>query len=222
LGNNNSKIPENITLGGELSRKVIHYCSAAIPIGYLFLDKKLVLSIIIPLLAAMLLVEILKYKNDAVYKLYVKLFRFMLREHEYDTRRIRINGASWVIIADIICIVIFPRYIAVTGMLLLSLADSTSAIIGRVYAKKHYAPNRSVAGSAAFFVVGVIIIMLSPKYYAAPMEYVIGIIAVLGTTIADGFNLPADDNLTIPVISSILLYVLYIIFFPGNLALSLF
>jgi dolichol kinase len=139
----------------------------------------------------------------------------MLREHEYDTRRIRINGASWVFIADIICIAAFPKLIAITGMLLLSLADSTSAIVGRVYGKKHYMPNRSLPGSLAFFIVGLLIVFVSPKYFYVPKEYFIGSLAVIFTTIIDALNLPADDNLVIPVASSVLLYVLYIIFFPG-------
>lgn len=163
----------------------------------------------------MLVVEILKYKSKSIYNLYTKFFSYMLREHEYDTKKVRINGASWVLIADVVCIAAFPKLIAVTGMLLLSFADSSSAITGRLYAKKQYAANRSYIGSITFFVVGVLIIFLTPKYFYQPKEYIIGIIAVFGTTIADALNLPSDDNLTIPVVTSVLLYVLYILFYPG-------
>ncbi len=215
MDNTSNTSVNNITLKGELSRKFIHYLSSVIPIGYYVLDKKIVLLVLIPLLVLMLIVEVLKYKSDFIYSLYVKLFRYMLREHEYDTRRIRINGASWVLIADIICIIAFPKLIAITGMLLLSLADSTSAIFGRVFARKHYAPNRSLPGSLSFLIVGILVVVISPKYFYVPKEYLIGSLAVVGTTIADALNLPADDNFTIPIVSSVLLYVLYIIFFPG-------
>ena len=200
---------------GELSRKLIHYISAAIPIGYWFLEKNLVLAILIPLLAAMLLVELLKYKSKAVHGLYVKFFGYLLREHEYDTRRIRINGASWLLLADIICILLFPMLIAITSMLMLSLADSTSAIVGRVYGKKQYAPNRSYVGTITFFVVGLLTIALLPKYTYTIREYVIWAAAITGTTLADSYNLPVDDNFTIPVVCSVLLYVLYLLFLPG-------
>lgn len=163
----------------------------------------------------MLITELLKYKSKFIYNLYTKFFSYMLREHEYDTKKVRVNGASWVLIADVVCIAAFPKLIAITGMLLLSLADSSSAITGRLYAKKHYAENRSYIGSITFFVVSVIIVLLTPKYFYQPKEYVIGFLAVLGTTIADGLNLPSDDNLTIPVVTSVLLYVLYVLFYPG-------
>jgi dolichol kinase len=204
-----------ITLKGELFRKLIHYSSAVIPIGYYFLDKKTVLYILVPILFLMIVFEILKYNNKYVYSLYTKFFSYLLREHEYDKRKIRINGATWLLIAFTICIFIFPKLIAITGMLLLSLSDSTSAIIGRVYGKKQYAPNRSIIGSVTFLVVGIIIIFATPKYFYLPNEYLIGIIAVTGTTLTDSLNLPTDDNFIIPVVSSVLLYVLYIIFFPG-------
>jgi len=206
-----------LPLKGEFYRKTIHLFSSSIPIGYYFLSKEIVLSILLPLLFCMIVVEILKYKSEFVYNLYLKYFKFLLREHEFRRDKFRINGASWVLFADIFCLILFPKYIAISGMLLLSLADSSSAIIGRMYGKKRFAPNRSYAGSFAFLITGVIIVMLSPKYVYQPMEYYLGLIAVSVTTFADSFNLPIDDNFAIPVIFSGLLYVLYIIFLPSIL-----
>jgi dolichol kinase len=166
----------------------------------------------------MLLIEVVKYKSDYIYTLYMKYFKSMLREHEKDRRKIRINGASWVLAADILVILIFPKYIAITGMLLLSFSDSLSGIFGRLYGKKHYALNRSYTGTFTFFIVGVIIVFFTPKYLYSPVEYYIALSAVLATTIADSMNLPVDDNFTIPLIYSGFLYVLYLIFLPSVFA----
>lgn len=206
----------------EIIRKVIHISSASIPIGYYFLQKEIVLYIIIPITIFLVTFELLKYKVNFLYSLYLKVFKGMLREHEYDRTNFRFNGASWVLIGDAICIIVFPKYIAISGMLLLSLSDSISAFAGQMFAKKYYAPNRSYIGSITFFIVGVIVIFLSPKYFYQPLEYLIGIIAVLVTTVADAFSIPADDNLFIPVVSCTILYVLYVIFFPAIFAIKLF
>jgi dolichol kinase len=64
-------------------------------------------------------------------------------------------------------------------------------------------------------VVGAMIIFLTPKYFYSSFEYALGIIVVLLTTVADSMDLPADDNFVIPIVSSALFYILYIIFFPG-------
>jgi dolichol kinase len=200
---------------GEIFRKMIHYSSAAIPIGYLYIEKNIVLLILGILLALMALVELIKYKSDAVYWLYLKYFKDMLREHEYDKHRFRVNGASWVILSAIFCILVFPKLIAVTGLLMLSFADSTSALLGRLFGKKQYAPNRSYVGTAVFFAVGLLVAFLAPKYFYTVKEFSISLIMVAATTIADGLSLPVDDNFTIPVVSCFVLYLLYMLLYPG-------
>jgi dolichol kinase len=204
-----------LSLKGEFYRKTIHLSSSAIPIGYYFIEKKIVLSILVPMLVLMLLVEVIKYYNEPVYRLYIKYFNILLREHETDRNKFRISGASWLLLADVLVIIFFPKYIAISGMLLLSLADSLSAIFGRLYGKKQFAPNRSYAGSITFFVVGVIIVLSTPKYFHMPLEYYLSLIAVGFTTVADSINLPVDDNFAIPIVYSGLLYILYLIFLPS-------
>lgn len=202
-------------MSGELFRKLIHYASSAIPIGYYFIDKTIVLYVLVLILLLMLAVEFVKYKSNFIYDLYLKNFKHLLREHEYDRTRFRINGASWVIFAAILCILIFPKLIAITGLLMLTFADSTSALLGRMFGKKQYAPNRSYVGTAVFFIVGLIIIALVPKYFGTVKEYIILLIAVIATTVADSLKLPVDDNFTIPVTCCTVLYALYAVLYPG-------
>jgi dolichol kinase len=204
-----------LSFKGEFYRKLLHISSCTIPIGYYFLDKNIVLSILIPVTVLMLLVEIFKYKSKFVYKNYIKFFSHMLRNHEFDRKKFRINGATWLLIGDVVTIIFFPKIIAVTGMLLLSLADSFSGIVGRLYGKKEYAPNRTYIGSLTFLLVGLVVAFSAPKYYYSWTEYLIVTITVIATTITDALNLPTDDNFAIPIISSALLYVLYMLFFPG-------
>lgn len=202
---------------GEVFRKMIHYLSASIPIGYLYIDKYTVAVVLVIILVLLFLVELVKYKSDFIYNLYMKYFKDMLREHEYDRNKFRITGASWVIFSALFCIILFPKLIAVTGLLMLSFADSTSALLGRLFGKKQFAPNRSYVGTIAFFVTGIIIVLLAPKYFGAPAEYAIGFAMVIVTTVADALTLPVDDNFTIPVVSCSVMYVLYIVIFPNTI-----
>jgi dolichol kinase len=200
---------------GEFFRKFIHISSSVIPLAYYFSDKVTILSILIPILVAMLLVEMLKYRVEFIYNIYVKTFSFMLKDHEVDRKLIRMNGASWVLLGDVFCILFFPKLIAITGMLILSLADSLSAVFGRLYGGKHVVPDRTIAGTLVFFIVSLIISFLTPKYFYSLKEYSLYVAMAAVTTIADFIKLPVDDNFAIPVISSGVLYVLYLIFFPN-------
>ncbi|RPI15842.1 MAG: hypothetical protein EHM58_13145 [Ignavibacteriae bacterium] len=215
---NNSPQELKLSFKGEFYRKLLHISSSSIPIGYYFLDKDIVLSILVPIAFAMLMVEIFKYKSKFIFTTYLRFFKHMLRNHEIDRNKFRVNGATWLLIGDVIAIIFFPKLIAVTGMLLLSLADSFSGIVGRLYGKKEYAPNRTYIGSLTFLAVGLIIAFAAPKYNYSWIEYLIAAITVIITTIVDGMNLPTDDNFAIPIVSSALLYVLYMIFFPGIFA----
>lgn len=194
---------------------MVHYASSAIPIGYLFIEKNTVLLVLGIILASMIVVEILKYKSAFVYGIYVKFFKHMLREHEYNRGAVRINGATWVLLSSIFCILLFPKLIAVFGLLMLAFADSTSALAGRIWGKKQYAPNRSYVGTAVFFIVGMIIMMLAPKYFGSGKEYFVLSIAVIATTVADSLILPVDDNFTIPITACIVSYILFLLLFPG-------
>jgi len=202
----------NTPMNGEIFRKMIHYSSAAISIGYYFIDKNIVLAVTGTLLFLMIIVELVKYKNDFIYRLYLKFFKDMLREHEYDRKKFTINGATWVFVSCFICILIFPKLIAIMGMLMLSFADSTAGILGRLFGKKQYAPNRSYIGTLAFFIAGLLIIVFTPMYNGSAAEYAIRAAAVVITTFAEAFNLHIDDNFTIPIVGSVSLYVLYTVF----------
>lgn len=194
---------------------MIHYSSSVISIGYLFIDKYTVLWILGALLAGLLLIELIKYKSDFIYHFYMRYFKVMLREHEYDRSKFRINGASWVLFSAIFCIILFPKFIAIFGLLMLSFADSTSALAGRLWGKKQYAPNRSYVGTAVFFIVGIVVLIFSPKYFGGMTEYLIAFLTVIATTAADAMNLPVDDNFTIPVTACVVMFLLYLLFYPG-------
>jgi dolichol kinase len=194
---------------------MIHYSSAAIPICYLYMEKNTVLLILGIMLVSLFAVELLKYKNDSIYNLYMKYFKDLLREHEYDRTKFRVNGASWVIFSAIFCIILFPKLIAVTGLLMLSFADSTSALAGRLWGKKQFAPNRSYIGTIVFFVVGIFVMAFAPKYFGTAREYALCFAALVVTTGADAMSLPIDDNFTIPAVCCGTMYLLYIILFPN-------
>jgi len=204
-----------ISLRGELYRKLIHFSSAVIPVGYYYIDKMIVLIILSSLVILSLLVEFLKYRSNIVYGYYMKIFGVMLREHEYDISRFRVTGATWVLLSCIFCIILFPKIIAISGMLMLSFADSSSALAGRIFGKKKITDNRTFIGTLVFILAGFTVIIFSPKYLWSFKEYMFYFVAVITTAIIDILKIPIDDNFTIPVSFCLIIYIFYKLFFPG-------
>ncbi len=103
-----------------------------------------------------------------------------------------------MVLAYLICIIIFPRALAITSMLIIIFSDSAAAIFGRVYGK-HYIYNKTIEGSLAFLFTGLIVILISPKVTNFIGEYYIAIAAIIATTFFEIIPLKINDNLSIPI-----------------------
>ncbi|MDI6767145.1 MAG: SEC59/DGK1/VTE5 family protein [Bacteroidota bacterium] len=197
----------------EIIRKAIHLCSLSIPIAYYYLPKSIILYILIPLTIAFLTVDIARHYHKPIEDWFYKYFGFMLRKHESDKRRKTLNGATYVLISATICVIIFPKIITVASFAILIISDITAALIGRRFGKHRFF-SKSLEGSAGFFFSALIVIAVSPKIEYQLSEYLISIVAAFVGTITEALPVKIDDNLSIPIVVGITLWLLYIIFLP--------
>lgn len=203
----------------ELVRKGIHLFSLAIPIVYSFISKGLALAIVIPIAAAFIVVDLARYEIPQVSGPFYKFFGFILRKREIDKKKRALNGATFMLISAVICIVIFPKFIMVSGFTVLILADAASAVFGKRYGKHKINRKRdmpkSYEGSLAFIVAGAIAVALTPKVEYAIAEYVIGLIATVVASVAEVTSTDIiDDNIAIPISFGLTMWALYVIFLP--------
>lgn len=202
-------VNSNVSLNNELVRKSIHLFSSAIPITYYFLfERNTEIYILILLALASVLIDILRNKNIWFSNLYLKFFNPILRKHERGEGKIMLTGATYVAIAFLLCVIAFPKPVAVTSMLILSISDSFAAIIGKAYGR-HYVSSKTIEGSAAFFVTGMIVIMITPKMTDSISEYALASVAVLVTTLFELIPLKIDDNIVIPMFFGITYLLLF-------------
>ncbi len=202
----------------EIIRKAIHLCSLSIPIIYYHIPRELAIDILIPLTLISVAIDLGRYIFPSLAKWFYTWFGFLLRKHEVDSKKKNLNGASYVFISALICVLIFPKLIFVTAFTVLIVGDIAAALLGRRFGK-HKFLAKSLEGTLAFFVFGSIAILFTPKVFGFTGEYLIAIIAVafgaIGENISYGW---ADDNLVIPLTVGFTLWGLYAWFFP-NLSL---
>ncbi|MCK9409108.1 MAG: diacylglycerol/polyprenol kinase family protein [Bacteriovoracaceae bacterium] len=204
----------NIDYKAEIARKAIHFCSLSIPIIYYFIERDLALEILMPVTLGFLIVDLLRYYHQPTADLFYMVFRFMLRQHEQDHTSKRLNGATNVLIAATICVLIFPKLIVLTAIPILIISDSVAALFGRRYGKRKFL-QKSVEGSLAFFVFALIVIYFTPKMEYSLSEYMIGAIAALVGTIVEAGSWKIDDNLSIPLSVGLVMWGLYFIVYPS-------
>jgi dolichol kinase len=205
----------------ELLRKGIHLCSLSIPVIYYFITRELALSILVPLVIFSLVADLSRYYFPSFGNFFYKVFGFLLRDHEKDHVKKNLNGATYVLIAAAITVLIFPKVIAVSAFAILIVSDISAALIGRRFGKVKFL-SKSLEGTLAFFVSACIVIIFAPKVEGLALEYLIGFTAAFVGAIAENISFGyADDNLTIPLSVGITMWVLYSILLPGlNLVLT--
>ncbi|MEE9431116.1 MAG: diacylglycerol/polyprenol kinase family protein [Melioribacteraceae bacterium] len=204
-----------IDFKGELLRKVIHLCSLSIPIVYTFIDKKTALSYLIPITIISVVIDYGRHFIKPLNDLVNKTFGFILREHESDTSKKNLNGASYVFIAATLTMWLFPKIFFITGFSVLIISDTAAALFGRRFGK-HKFLSKSLEGTLAFFITACIVVLFTPKVDGLPLEYVIGFVAAAVGAIVENISYGwADDNLTIPISIGFTLWGLYLLFLPN-------
>ena len=197
----------------ELFRKGIHLCSLLIPVFYYFATKTQALWVLIPMTAMFIIVDVARYYSTPLREVFMQTFGWMLRKHEADSERKRLNGASFVLISATLCVLVFPKIITITSFSVLIISDLMAALIGKRFGK-HKFLSKSWEGSLAFLLSGFVVILLTPKigYYTG--EYLIGFAAVVIGTLVEAFSIWIDDNLSIPISVGLTMWLLYFLAFP--------
>ncbi len=211
-------VPEDLSKSSgeyriELIRKAIHLCSLSIPVAYFFYPRATALSIIIPVTLACIAVDIMRHYVKPVQDQFYRIFGWLLRPSESDLLKKRLNGATYVLISATLCILFFPKIIAITCFSILIISDLTAALVGKRFGR-HPLFRKSIEGSLAFFLSAVIVVILTPKIEYRAGEYIIGSVAALAGTIAEVLPTGIDDNLSVPLSAGITLWLLYSLVMP--------
>lgn len=198
----------------ELVRKLIHLFSLSIPIIYYFIPRDHAILILGILTGVALFIDLSRYLSASFGKFFYNFFGFLLRKHELDSNKRNLNGATYVLISALICVIILPKVIFVTAFSILIISDSVAALIGRKFGKTKLL-SKSLEGTLAFFISAIIVILFTPKVTGDIIEYLIGFFAALVGGIVENISFGfADDNLSIPISIGLTMWCLYLLFLP--------
>jgi dolichol kinase len=191
----------------EILRKAIHISSLSIPLIYryvLHFNKKISFLILIPLTVTFILIETFRIEHRTFKRFYHNIFGIVMRKHELSD----FTGAVYVLVSAVICISVFPKNIAFMSLAFLAIGDTLAAVIGLSFGKRRIpGTKKSIEGSIGCFVG---IFLFGFIYYICDenLGIAMGTIALgaLTATLAEAWKFPLDDNLKIPVISGIVMY----------------
>lgn len=186
---------------GIISRKLIHYSAAVIPLGYYyFLEKSQ--AVIFLLIASFVVVisDILRMMTPWGRHLYGKFFGWMTKRKEMKQE---FTGASFLLVGSLTAVLIFPKNIAVISILFLTIGDPTACLVGTFLGKIKTFSQKTLEGTAGFILAGFLVTLLIveiPTIYKLIAAIIAGIVEMLPIKI--------DDNFTVPITAGLLLLLL--------------
>jgi dolichol kinase len=189
----------DISIVGEIFRKIIHLGAILIPVLYYFLDKQTILILLASgLLLSLTLDYIRIFGNEMSKKFVHKYLGIMIRSKESKD----FIGATYIITGSIITILMFDKSIAMAGIAFIVVGDTAGAIIGRLWGRVRFR-NKSLEGSVSFFLACCLIAIIVPD-----IPYWILVIGAFAAAIVEALTLHIDDNLIVPVTSAAIMQVL--------------
>ena len=189
-------MPDEISLQGEIQRKIIHIGSGIIPLLVIFYGKDSILPYLFTFTILFIIIDFLKIKVNWIQNIYKFFFNSLSRNFEL----IQLTGASYVLTGCTIVLFIFPENIAVFSMLVLCISDTFAALIGRVCGKNKIG-YKTLEGTFAFILVGFII-----SIYFQNIPILFRIIAVIFSGLTELTFSKINDNLSIPLTVSLVCF----------------
>jgi dolichol kinase len=183
----------------ETLRKSIHLSSLVIPLGYRYLldyNRRVAFSLVLIALVISLVIEFHRFWQRSFRKTFHRVFGMILRKHELKD----FTGATYLLVASLLCIAFFKEPIAAASIAFLSIGDTFAALVGMNFGKRKFLRNnKSLEGSMACFVTCAIFGLwwLSNPWLA--------ILGALAATAAELGKIPLDDNIKIPLTSALVM-----------------
>ena len=176
----------------EYFRKLIHTFNLAIPLFYYFIipDKWEFLYILILLTLCFIAIDICRNLFPAVKSIFSIIFDKMLRVHELNGK---FTGATWVMIASCISVLLFSKPVAILALIFMSLGDTAAGLIGQQFGK-HKIGDKTWEG---FFAGLVVCLIISINYNLLPLH--VSISGACTAMIMEILPIPLDDNFKIPL-----------------------
>ena len=183
----------------EVLRKLVHLGALVIPILYWFLPWKFSITVLSLVTFGVVIADVSRLIHTPFTRFIYRKVGRLLRRHEYK----KFTGASYILTASLLVILVFPKPIAVTVLVYIIVGDTAASIFGKLFGRTKLAKGKSLEGSLAFLTFAFLA--------SVPVPYVPTTTKLLGAmfaTFVEFLPLKLDDNLTVPVLTGLFLKII--------------
>ena len=195
-----------LPIKAELQRKAIHLLMALLLLVlYQSFSRPVIIGFFIALSVLAGLFEWLRIHSNPLALALQKKFSFLMRQEELAStgNRIHFVGATWVQWSLALLIILFPKNIMIACYIMFLIGDAMAAVIGK-WIGRHFWPGsqKTVEGSLAFFVAGMMTMLLFPD-----TNFGIASLTVFFAAAAEIMDKPFNDNFRVPLLATTVYYI---------------
>ena len=193
----------------HIARKLWHMATGLLGLAFYRKSGLPVETVALALLvfsACSFLVEYSRLKNEKLNQLLMIIMKPIMRESEKNS----VSGMPFYALGVSLSLFFFPERIAILSILFLVFADPIASFCGILFGRDKILPNKSLQGTIAAFSVCYIVTLVYGLIHASPSMnlLVFSIVAGIIGAVSELCSQFVDDNLCIPVISGLGLFIL--------------
>ena len=184
----------------EARRKAIHLCFIVLPLELVHevlpwpRGHRQFEFLFMVLTVAAMAIDLLRLHEQRVRRFFSEILGELIREHE----AFGLLGSTYLLLASLLAIAIFPQRVAAAAMGFTVLGDAFGALVGRAIGRRTFF-NKSLEGAA-----GCLLACLAWGAYVVTFANVplpVAIAGALTATVVEMLTIPLDDNLGITLAS---------------------
>jgi len=191
-------------------RKTYRLVLLAVVIIYYYWPKKyVILAVSLAFLFSLTLdaIRLISPKANEVvktiFKPFARFMRFIAKKEELRD----FSGTTYALMGCTIIVILFPKYIGIPAILFNIFGDLFATVIGKSIGHIKILHGKTLEGSlACFFAMFIVVIWAHLKLQ---LPFLAGTLGALTGTIVELVSLKINDNLTIPIFSGVVMWLLF-------------
>jgi dolichol kinase len=176
--------------GAQPWRRLFHAANGLVVAGvlhYTDLPRGVAVGILGALLAGLVALDVIRLRSRRTNELFFRAFGPLVTPREAKGPA----SSTWYALGLLTTVAMFPRAAAISGILVLALADPAASWVGRRWGR-HPFLGATLEGSGVFLLVSLAVLLMRHSWPVA-------LVSAVAATLAERFAWPVDDNLIVPV-----------------------
>lgn len=190
-------------------RKLYRLVLLLVVIIYYYWPKKYVIlsvSIAFALVLTLDLIRLTKPSTNEVVKKIFKPFAIFMRYIAKKEELRDFSGTTYSLMGCLIIVALMPKVVGITAILFNIFGDLFAAIVGKTIGKVKIVNNKTLEGSIACFVSMFLVVLWS--HFKLFLPWIPGLAGAFIGTVIELVPLKINDNLTIPILSGVTMWLL--------------